>query len=78
MKATSLAKVTALAISFATAVAFGYVNSARCAYCPSYACYGTCATPDCVCATAPGETAGTCWGVSYSANLKEMGFSIGD
>ena len=78
MKTSTLIRVATVAMLLTIAVAFGYARSAECAYCPNYPCYGTCATPDCVCMTAPGETAGTCWGVGYSTTFKAMGFSVGD
>lgn len=71
-----VSKIVVASSIFIISIALGYATSARCAYCPSSVCYGTCATPDCVCITAPGEVGGSCWGASYSEKFKSMGWSV--
>jgi hypothetical protein len=71
-------KITLIGLIFVVSVAAGYVTSARCAYCPDLPCYGTCATPDCVCVTEPGETEGSCYGFSQSSRFKELGWIVGN
>ena len=71
-------KIALMALVFSVSVALGYTTTARCAYCPDLPCYGTCATPDCVCITQPGEYEGSCYGVNQSNRFKELGWIVGN
>lgn len=69
--------VLAIMVAITAIAAFALKSKdGECAWCPSYACFGSCFSQGCVCVTPPGETKGSCYGVQMKEFFENKGYNV--